>query len=60
MNDGGAIHLNHVEEPPLLDAEKFAVLAETSVVDEQIDFDAFVAREGEDPLRRCGISQVRG
>src|SRR5205809_6342737 len=60
MKDGGAIDLNHVEEEALIDGGERAVGAEAGVVDEDIDVETTVSREGEDSFRRVGLGEIGG
>src|SRR5713101_9032925 len=60
MDHGVAIYLHHVEQALRFDGMQFAVLAETGVVDQQIDFDPFFSREGKNLFRGVRIRQIRG
>src|SRR5258707_9468228 len=59
MHYGAAVHLHHVEETLLFNGMKFAVLPETSVVDQQIDLDSFFFGEGENLFRSVRVGEVR-
>ena len=58
VDHGRAIHLHHVQLPLRFRGGEFAVTAEACVVDQQGDFDAFFACEGEDFLRRIGVGEI--
>lgn len=58
MNDRGAIHLYHIEQTLFCNRMEFAVFAEACVVDEQINVNSLVAREGENLFRSGGSSQI--
>ena len=57
-NNGGAVHLDHVEEALRIEHVKLAVDAKAGVIDEKIDLNCFLRREGEDRLRCAGIGEV--
>ena len=55
MHDRVAIHLHHVERALFFNRGEFAVLTETGIVDQQIDFDAFLFRERKNLFRGARI-----
>jgi len=55
-----AVHLDHVEQTLFFNRGKFAVLAETGVVDQQIDLQALFFCESKNVFRSVRIGQVRG
>src|SRR5258706_3033506 len=59
MHDGAAIHLHHVQQALRVDRRKFAVLAETGVVDQQVDFNFLFTRKRKNLSRRARLRQIR-
>ena len=60
VHDRVTIHLDHIEQALRFNGMQFAVLAETGVINEQIDLDTFFFRESENFFRSIRIGQVRG
>ena len=58
MDDGGAIHLDHVRKPARLDRGKFAIRAKSGIVDEQLNFNFLLRSELKYFFRGVSFCQV--